>query len=272
MDKQVETISTSHSNSHWLDIAETASVFGSIGGSVASIFFKEIFLASIPLSICVALNLVNRKRIISLTTAENKKAIAELAQQNQDNHTDFSQKLTQLQQSISNQLAKYQAKYQTDQKTLSQQINKLNDDFKERSQELQQQEDELATKIEYLSQIESATRAIQASPDSAELYCQRGNSYQQMGKKERAIEDYTKVIELDPSYALAHHNRGLVNSDLGNKKAAVEDLRQAAKFYFEQGDLDSYQKTRNMSQALHELNSASKEQDSDKVLASSLFS
>ncbi len=268
MDKQVETISTSQSNSHWLDVAETVSIIGSVGGAVASIFIEKIFLASIPLSICVALNLVNRKRILSLTTAETQKVIAELAQQNQDNHTDFSQKLTQLQQSISNQLAKYQ----NDQNILSQQINKLNTDLQNSTQKLQKQENELATKIEYLSQIESATRAIQSSPESAELYCQRGNSYQQMGKKERAIEDYTKVIELDPSYALAHHNRGLVNSDLGNKKAAVEDLRKASKFYFEQGDLDNYQETRNMSQAIHELNSASKEQGSDKVLANSVFS
>ncbi len=268
MDKQSETISTSQNNSHWLDIAETASVIGSIGGSVASIFVKEIFLASIPLSICVALNLVNRKRILSLTTAENKKAIAELAQQSQDSSTNLSEQLAKLQQSINNQLARYQ----TDQKNLYQHINKLNTDFNERTQELQKQEEELATKIEYLSQIESSTRAIQSSPDSAELYCQRGVSYQQMGKKERAIEDYTKVIELDPSYALAHHNRGLVNSDLGNKKEAVEDLRRAAKFYFEQGDLENYQKTRNMSQALHELNSVSEEQDSDQILASGLFS
>ena len=264
MDKQVETISNSQSNSHWLDIAETASVIGSVGGSVASIFFKELFMASIPLSICVALNLVNRKRIVSLTKAEMKNAIA-VAQQNQESHSNISQKLTQLQQSINNQLAQYQ----NDQ---NQQLNKLDTNFNERTQELRQQKDELATKVEYLNQIESSTRAIQSSPNSAELYCQRGVSYQQMGKKERAIEDYTKAIELDTSYALAHHNRGLVNSDLGNKKEAVEDLRKASKFYFEQGDLDNYQKTRNMSQAIHELNNTSKAQDSDKVLANSLFS
>ena len=265
MDKQSETLSNSQSNNYWMDVAETASVFGSIGGSVASIFFKEIFLASIPLSICVALNLVNRKRIISLTTAENKKAIAELAQQNQESHSNLSQKLTQLQQSINNQLAQYQ----TDQ---NKQLQKLDTDFNERTQELQQQKDELAIKVEYLNQIESFTRAIQSSPKSAELYCQRGVSYQQMDKKERAIEDYTKAIELDPSYAFAHHNRGLVNSDLGNKKAAAEDLRKASKFYFEQGDLDNYQETRNMSQDIHELDSASKEQGSDKVLANRVFS
>ena len=268
MDKQVETISNSQSNNYWFDVAETASVIGSIGGSVASIFFKELFIASIPLSICVALNLVNRKRILSQTTAETKKAIAELTQQNQESYSNSSQKLVSLQQSHNSHVAKYQ----TDQNILSEKINKLNADFNERTQELQRQKDELANKVEYLNQIESFTRAIQSSPKSAELYCQRGVSYQQMGKKERAIEDYTKAIELDPSYAVAHHNRGLVNSDLGNKKAAVEDLRKASKFYFEQGDLDNYQETRNRSQAIHELNSASKEQGSDKVLANSVFS
>ncbi len=264
MDKQVETTSNSQSN-YWWDLAETSSVIGSIGGSVASIFFKELFMVSIPLSICVALNLVNRKRILSQTKAETKHEIAELIQQNQKSNSNLSQKLTQQQESINNQLAQYQ----TDQ---NQQLNKLDTDFNERTQELQQQKDELATKVEYLNQIESFTRAIQSSPNSAELYCQRGVNYQQMSKKDRAIEDYTKAIELNSSYALAFHNRGLVNSDLGNKKAAVEDLRKASKFYFEQGDLDHYQETRNMSQAIHELNSASKEQGSEKVLANSVFS
>ncbi len=268
MDKQAETISTAQSNSYWLDIAETASVFGSIGGSVASIFFKEFLIASIPLSICVALNLVNRKRILSLTKAETKKAIAELTQQNQDIDANFSQKLANLQQSYNNHLVKYQ----TDRNILSEQINKLNADFNKRTQELRQKEQELASKLEDLSQIENCTRGIEEIPDSAALYCQRGNSYVHMGNKVRALEDYTKVIELNPSSAIAYHNRGLINSELGNKKAAVEDLRKAAKFYFEQGYFDKYQETRNMSQALHELNSASKKQDSDKVLANSLFS
>ncbi|ELS00375.1 tetratricopeptide repeat protein [Xenococcus sp. PCC 7305] len=264
MEKQ-EKNKLNFQNSHWLDIAETASVIGSIGGSVASIFIKEIFLASIPLSVCVALNLTNRKRLLSLTKAETQKAISELAQQNQDENTNLLQQLAKLKKSSNNQLAKQQ----TD---LLQQINKLNTSFNEQTQELQHQEDKLATRLEYLSQIESASRGIQSSPNSAELYCQRGVNYQKMDQKERAIEDYTKVIELDPSSALAHHNRGLVNSELGNRKAAVEDLRKAAKFYFEQGDLNNYQVTRNMSQALHELNYTSGEPDSEKVFANSLFS
>ncbi len=267
MDKQLGTRLNFQSN-HWLDLAETASVIGSIGGSVASLFFKEIFLASIPLSVCVALNLVNRQRLLNLTTAENKKALAELAQQNQDNYTDIPEQLTQLQQSTNHQLTKYQ----TAQKTLSQQLTQLNTDLNKRTQELEEQYNQIAVKIDNLSQISSSTQTIQASTPSAKLYCQWGNSYQQLGNQERAIEDYTKAIEIDSRCALAYHNRGLVNSDLGNKKAAVEDLRKAAKFYFEQGDLDNYQKTKNMSQALHELNSASQEQDPNQVLASSLFS
>ncbi len=268
MEKQVKTISTHQSNSQWLDIAETSSVIVSLGSSIAAIFFEKIFLASIPLSICVALNLVNRNRILSLTRTESKNVIAELTQQNQDNYSQLSQQLAKLQQSSDNQLAKSQ----NDRNILSKQINQLNTDLNKRTQELKQQDEGLATKVEYLNQIESFTRAIQSSPNSAELYCQRGVSYQQMVKQERAIEDYTKAIELDPSSALAYHNRGIVNSDLGKRKTAVEDLRKAAKFYFDRGDLDNYQKTRNMSQALHELNYSSGDQDSNKVLASSLFS
>ncbi len=267
MEKQVETISNSQ-NYYWLDIAETTSVIVSIGSSIASLFFKEIFLVSIPFSVCVTLNLVNRNRILSLTTTTTNKSISEIAQQNQDNHSNLSQKLTQLQQSNNNQLTRYQ----TDHKTLSQQLNKLHTDLNKRTHTLENEFNQIATKIENLTQIESFTRSIKASPNLTEFYYLRGQSYQKMDNKEGAMEDYTKAIELDSSYALAFHNRGLLNADLGIKKAAVEDLRKAAKFYFEKGDLDNYQKTRNMSQNLHELNSASKNQDSEQVLASSLFS
>lgn len=267
MEKQVETKLNSQ-NSHWLDIAETTSVIVSVGGSVASIFFKEIFLASIPLSVCVALNLVNRNRIVGLTKTETQNAIAQLTEKTQDGQVQLSEQLAKLKQSNDN----YIVMYQKDQDNVAQKISGLNTDFNKRTQELQEQEQKLNSKLEYLNQIETATRAIQASPNSAELYCQRGNSYKEMGKQQRAIEDYTKVIELDPSCAVAYHNRGLVNSALGNKKLAVDDLRKAAKYYFEKGDLDSYHITRNMSQALHELNYSSPEQNSERVLANSLFS
>ena len=45
----------------WLDIVETVSVVGSIGGSIASIFINQAALAAIPLSITVMLNLINRR-------------------------------------------------------------------------------------------------------------------------------------------------------------------------------------------------------------------
>ena len=267
MEKQLET-SSNHQSNHWLDIAEAASIIGSIGGSIASLFIKEIFLASIPLSVCVALNLVNRKRLLSLTTTENQQAISEIAQRNQDNHTDISKKWTQLQQSTNDRLSQSQ----TEQKTLSQQLKQLDADLNIRSEDIEDKYNQIAGKIDTLSRISISPQTIQASTESAKLYCEWGNSYQQLGNNKKAIEDYTKAIEIDSRCALAYHNRGLLNSELGNKKAAVEDLRKAAKFYFEQGDLDHYQKTKNMSQALHELNSAAQEQDSDQVLASSLFS
>ena len=39
---------------HWLNIAESLAVIGSVGGSVAAIFLQEIVLVSIPLSACIA--------------------------------------------------------------------------------------------------------------------------------------------------------------------------------------------------------------------------
>ena len=92
MEKQVETVLNSQSH-HWLDIAETTSVIVSIGSSVASLFLKEIFLVSVPFSVCVAFNLVNRNRVLSQITTTTTKSISELTQQNQDNHSDISQQL-----------------------------------------------------------------------------------------------------------------------------------------------------------------------------------
>lgn len=64
----------------WLDIVETVSVVGSIGGSIASIFTSQAALASIPLSITVMLNLVNRRLQLEAIAKTNQSAIAQLIQ------------------------------------------------------------------------------------------------------------------------------------------------------------------------------------------------
>ncbi len=232
MEKQSPT-KTNYQDNHWLNIAEGCAVVGSIGGTVASILLGKMFLASVPLSASVALNLINRKRLLNLTTRENNKAIAQLIQHNQNDLSNLGDRQTQ-----------HDSNYQ----------------------QLQSQYDELASKITKLTLTQTNVS------NSAKLYYQKAIDYEQMGEKLKAIEEYTKAIKIDSGYAEAYSQRGLLYSDTGSRKAAVEDLRKAAKLYFEQGDLDNYQKAKNMTQEIHQSDSTSNGQDSDQVLASGLFS
>ena len=236
MEKQLPT-KTNYQDNHWLNIVEGCAVVGSIGGTVASILLgKMFFLASVPLSTSVALNLINRKRLFNLATIENDKAIAQLTQHNQNDLSNLGDRQTQ-----------HDSNYQ----------------------QLQSQYDELASKITKLTLTQTN---VSDSSSSAKLYYQKAIDYEQMGEKLNAIEEYTKAIEIDSGYAEAYSQRGLLYSDTGSRKAAVEDLRKAAKLYFEQGDLDNYQKSKNMTQEIHQSDSTSNGQDSDQVLASGLFS
>lgn len=282
MKKTLEITSNSQ-NKNWLEIAEAVSVIGSFGGSVASLISQNILFASLPLSVCVALNLANRRRPIDLITQENQKAIATIIEQNREEQTNLSKQLQQIEQFTDDRLARQTKDNQTNLTTLSTQIkkaeqlisdlNKLTQTQGDRLKNLDGHQNHLEKAVGYLSEIDNCTQALQLISPSAELYYRRGDSHRYLGNKQRAVEDYSKAIELEPHHALAYHHRGLVNADLGNKKVAVEDLRKAAKFYFEQGDLDNYQKTKDMSLALHELNCDRTDNISaEPILASTLFS
>jgi tetratricopeptide (TPR) repeat protein len=274
---------SSNQNKHWLEIAEVISLIGSFGGSVASLVFEQFLFASLPLSVCIALNLANRKRLIHLLTEENQQAIATIIEQNQQEKIDLSQQWQQLQQSTDEQLTQQNKDNQKNLLTLSTQIKKVEQSIADLDKSTQIQSDRLKQinhhqhhlekAVSYLSEINSCSQALLLTPLSAELYYRRGDSYRCLGNQHRALEDYTKTLELEPNHAFAYHHRGLVNADLGNKKAAVEDLRKASKYYFERGDLVNYQKTKDMSQALHQLNSDNTDNiASEQVLASTLFS
>ena len=78
----------------WLDIVETVSVVGSIGSSIASIFINQAALASIPLSITVMLNLVNRRLQLEAITKNNQSAVSQIMPAVEANN----QQIAQLQQ------------------------------------------------------------------------------------------------------------------------------------------------------------------------------
>lgn len=78
----------------WLDIVETVSVIGSIGSSIASIFINQAALASIPLSITVMLNLVNRRLQLEAISKNNQSAVSQIMPAVEANN----QQIAQLQQ------------------------------------------------------------------------------------------------------------------------------------------------------------------------------
>lgn len=84
-----------------LDIVETLSVIGSIGGAVASLVFQQIALVFIPLSVSVALNLLNRRWLLDASSQNNQTAIAQIGRDNfktQEQVGTLASQLTQLQQ------------------------------------------------------------------------------------------------------------------------------------------------------------------------------
>ena len=260
MEKQLDT-QVNYQDNHWLNIAETVAVVGSVGGTVASVFLKEMLLASVPLSACVALNLINRKRLLSLMATQNNEAIATLSQHNQHDHGNICDQIMQIQQSATSD----REKYETTRQNISENIKQLDSSSQAQIQKLDSQQKELGAKLMNLAQ-----NIITNSP---ELYCQNAKDYQQAGEKQAAIKEYTKALDLDQEYADAYAERGSLYADINNKQLAVEDLRKAAKLYFKKGDLDKYQLIKQKTQDLYQLDSSSanEDKDSEQVLANSLF-
>jgi tetratricopeptide (TPR) repeat protein len=120
------------------------------------------------------------------------------------------------------------------------------------TQNLDSQHKALEVVVKELRQMESASHVIEVDP-KAEAYYQRGLSRQRLGDRAEAIIDYTAALNLNGEYAAAYYHRGVVYAELGDRKPAVEDLRQAAKLYFEQGDLDNYHRARDLGKEFYDL-------------------
>ena len=246
-------------DNHWLNTAEIVAVVGSFGGSVAAFFLKEIVLASLPLSACVALNLINRQRLLKLAATENEQAIATLAQQEQKERGNLSDRLEQIQKSV--------GKYEE----TNDQLIRFNSNANERINTLEQNHVQSTSAIEKIALIQSYREPIEDNADSIEMYCRNGDGYQQLGEQQKAIREYTQAIEHDPSCARAYAARGKIYAHLGQKQTATADLRISAKLYFEQGDLDRYQKVKQKIQNIHQLDSDNSKSHGEQVLADNLF-
>jgi hypothetical protein len=90
-------------------------------------------------------------------------------------------------------------------------------------------------------EIEKLSAEIEADPEHAMAYHNRGVARHQAGDFPGAIEDLTKAIELAPDSALAYHNRGLARVKAGKFDGAILDfskvieLKPSASAYFDRG-------------------------------------
>jgi len=75
--------------------------------------------------------------------------------------------------------------------------------------------------------IADYSKAIELAPDSADVYYNRGDAYDEMGEYGKAIDDYNKAIELDPNHALAYYNRGCAYGEIGAYDKAIADYNKA---------------------------------------------
>lgn len=254
-----------------------------VGGSIASVVTQQVAVAAIPISAAVGLSLFSRRQMIAqLQQAQNHsmKQLSELVYTLEGNvSADMGQLRQDINNTLQNSLQQQTKLHQDDVNGLNLRLDQLNQahttleashegltqshvNLSEHHQQLNdfaQNMDAQLKKIEdvvgELRQIDNFTQSIRSNPNEAEIFYRRGLSHQNLGDKEEAVADYTEAIKLNPTHAKAYHNRGILLADLGKKQKAAEDVRLAAKFYFEQGDLDSYDQARELSKELYAVRS-----------------
>lgn len=240
-------------NFHWLDIVEIVSVIGSVGGSLLAIVLKQAALSSIPLSICVAVNLFNRNRLLKVQ--DDQTAIASITAQIEEDRTNIKntiKQLTEVEQLIAN-------------------LNKNNQELQETANNLEQKQRQIEKLMEELGKNQHVTQNIIVNNSSPESYYQLANHCENSGDKQKAIELYTEAIKHNRRDPRAYQQRGILRSELGDKQGAVQDLRMAAKFYFEQGDLENYQTAKDLSNQLYQMDDSSNTTNGKPIVLGNLF-
>ncbi|MFM2311483.1 MAG: hypothetical protein RLZZ04_759 [Cyanobacteriota bacterium] len=259
--------STSPNKNHWLDIAETSAVVGSIGGSITSIIFKQWLWVTVPLSVTAGLAVVNHQRLkraiaaeqatTALLIQENQGRITQLKQQSEQKHWDSKVEISELKkasETASAELARLDEEQKGKLKTATQELQTLQASLSKLdslAQKLEKEQTEAHKLSQELKAIDKFSQMISNNPSSVEAYYQRGSAYKNTGDTERAIKDFSKVIELCNDHAEAYHNRGLLYMELADAKKAILDFRRASQYYIAKGDLEKYRKTRDLSLELH---------------------
>jgi tetratricopeptide (TPR) repeat protein len=267
-----------------LEIAEIVSIIASIAGSIASVISQQAILAALPLSVTVTLNFFNRKELLNSLNKlpdQNQHLISELNFQQEKLITELAEKIEILQGNYQ-KITKLENKIEKNNEQIPSILTNLNDlkqqledlennrfpELKFNQQSFLEQIKKIQVSIEnFQTIIDSSYSGENNYINSSELYYQKGIENENLGQTEIAISNYTLAIQLDNNQAKAYYRRGNLYVQTGNKKAAIDDLRHSAKLFFEQGDIENYQKAKDHSQELYDLsNEINKDQAQPELL------
>jgi tetratricopeptide (TPR) repeat protein len=267
-------------NNQSKDSLEKVAVYGSAVGSIAAIILSfagfngaAFATASLPLSASAILNFKNRQELLKnhLETKTNHGASIASLMETKANHDSTLENHTALIASHDVNIVEVTGSGHFRQKALDAHSVQL-DELKNATDKLSELQKEIQESLQAMNDIESLS--LQAYSVSEQFYFRRALLNQHFGNNLSAVKDFSEAIRLNPKNVGAFYNRGVVRSLLGQKQGAVEDLRTAAKFYFELGDLDNYQKAKDLSLSIHELESQTETTTADsaeKVLVTNLF-
>jgi tetratricopeptide (TPR) repeat protein len=102
--------------------------------------------------------------------------------------------------------------------------------------------------------LQDYNKAIELNPKNAQVYNNRGNVYKDLNQNQLAINDYSKAININPKYAKAYLNRGLLYQKTNSFQMAKQDFQNAAKFFYEEGNIVLYQYMVDMIKSIEFLN------------------
>lgn len=232
-----------------------------LGGAIASLVTQQVAFATLPFSVMFTLQVLNRQKLMkelseatqlnaNLSAAEVFRVEGAMAHQNQEIKDLIDQDLKTLRVDMNMNHAEV-FRVEGAMTYNSQENRALIDEIQGQLPE------NLMDRFQKLEKMFSTLKEITDSVNlgetvaSAEAYFKRGVNQEQLGNINAAIADYTQAIECLPTYAWAYFRRGAAKLELGHKQPALIDLNTSAKYFFEEGELESYQMAKEKVAEIH---------------------
>lgn len=223
----------------WLEKVEAISALGSIGGAVASVVINNAAFAAIPLSVSIALNLLNRRLLLDSIKQNNLITIGQLIQEQVTTQTDLEM-LTQQVADFEQQTDKKHSEAQASLRLLDSQVQQINISFNQ-AQDINNQaiaqfkQENIVTQIQLQTQLKTLSEQIeQLQQQSTHVVQEQKHQFMNEQAKIaktvdalREIETCTQSIRINPISATAFFNRGLSYQRLNDWDAAVGDFTEA---------------------------------------------